>query len=125
MPQLPKRAKGALILLMNILIVSLLCLIPRQSSFLIGIELLVISTTTWIILLSLDIKMLKVAEAKFKINYRINLALTQLALWPAIVAGFITIESGFSGLYWLVPGVLFSFTKSVIDAWVLLIEVNK
>lgn len=124
-PQLPDRAKGALVILMNILFVSLLCIIPQQSSRLMGIELLISCITTWVITLILDIHMLKVAKAKVKTNYQINIAFTQLALLPSIFAGFITIEIGFAGIYWLIPGILFSFAKAVSDAWVLLIEVNR
>ena len=35
------------------------------------------------------------------------------------------ITHGFVGLYWLIPGILFSFIKALVDAWVLLVEIHR
>lgn len=32
---------------------------------------------------------------------------------------------GLSGLYWLVPAILISMIKAAVDAWVLLVEINR
>ncbi len=38
---------------------------------------------------------------------------------------FTLLISGVGGLYWLVPAAIFSFIKAILDAWVLLVEINR
>jgi modulator of FtsH protease len=33
--------------------------------------------------------------------------------------------SGEIGIFWIVPAIVFSFIKAVLDAWVLLVEINR
>ncbi|MEI9934528.1 MAG: hypothetical protein WDM71_06665 [Ferruginibacter sp.] len=42
-----------------------------------------------------------------------------------MTGGIILIAVGANGLYWIVPAFIFSFIKSVLDAWVLLVEINR
>ena len=125
LPQLPNRAIGALVILMNVLICAVICIVPSQSALVLGLELLSLCIAAWIITFTLDIKMLKLAEPALKTNYWINLALNQLTLIPGFISGVLLIGSGFKALYWLVPFIVFSIIKAVIDAWVLLIEVHR
>jgi len=37
----------------------------------------------------------------------------------------VVLTVGDVGLYWIVPAVIFSFLKAIIDAWVLLVEINR
>jgi hypothetical protein len=48
-----------------------------------------------------------------------------LTLMPYLVAGSLAFASRESGIYWLVPGMLRSFVKALMDAWVLLVEINR
>jgi hypothetical protein len=124
-PSLPKRASESLILLTTLLISSAISLIPKQSSFLLGIEFLSIGLIVWVITLKLDNTMLKQSESENKKHYRLNIFLSQLSVLPYIAAGIAILINGFSGIYWLIPGVVFSFIKSILDAWVLLVEINR
>jgi len=123
--QLPSRAAESLILLINVLIVSALCLVPKQPVWLIGTEILLLGIITWVITFRIDILLLRDSPKEYKRHYRQNMLFTQLALLPYIVSGAIVLSDGVFGLYFLVQGILFSFIKSVIDAWVLLVEINR
>jgi modulator of FtsH protease len=126
LPRLPNRALLALILLLTILIVSSLLLVPGQSLILIGIELLFIGLVTWILATVLDIRTLQKTEARYRRSFAsTSMILTQLAALPYVIAGAILLISGANGLYWLVPAVIFSFIKTIVDAWVLLVEINR
>jgi modulator of FtsH protease len=126
LPRLPNRALLALILLLTILIVSSLLLVPGQSLILIGIELLFIGLVTWILATVLDIRTLQKTEARYRRSFAsTSLILTQLAALPHVIAGAILLISGANGLYWLVPAVIFSFIKAIVDAWILLVEINR
>ena len=125
LPGLPNRAFLALIILLTILIMCSLLLIPGQSQTLIGIELLVVGLIVWITATRLDVMILLKKEPQYRSSYMLNMALTQLALLPYIVAGIIVLTRGAGGLYWLVPAIIISFIKALLDAWVLLVEINR
>ena len=117
------RGLESIIILLNILIVSCLCLVPAQSLKLLGCEILVINATVWLLILQLDIQMLRKTDAPYKWTSKLNLFLSQLALAPYLISGAVILYCGTGGLYWLVAGFIFSFIKSIVDAWVLLIEI--
>ena len=125
LPGLPNRAFLALIILLTILIMCSLLLIPGQSQTLVGIELLVVGLIVWITATRLDVMILLKKEPQYRSSYMFNMALTQSALLPYIIAGIIVLTRGAGGLYWLVPAIIISFIKAILDAWVLLVEINR
>ena len=124
-PSLPARISETLILLTTLLISSALCLIPNQSSLLLGLELFIIGVAVWIITLMLDNKMLKHTDKENKKHFVLSIFLSQFSVLPYIVSGIMLLVNGFSGIYWVIPGIVFSFIKSILDAWVLLVELNR
>ena len=125
LPGLPNRAFLALIILLTILIMCSLLLIPGQSQTLVGIELLVVGLLVWITATRLDVIILLKKEPQYRSSYMLNMALTQSALLPYLIAGIIVLTRGAGGLYWLVPAIIISFIKAILDAWVLLVEINR
>ena len=51
--------------------------------------------------------------------------LSQLASLPYVIAGILALAIGTPGLYLVIPAVIFSFIKAILDAWVLLVEINR
>ena len=51
--------------------------------------------------------------------------LSQLASLPYVIAGILALAIGTVGLYLVVPAIIFSFIKAILDAWVLLVEINR
>ena len=49
--------------------------------------------------------------------------LSQAATLPVLIAGVSLLLEAGGGLYWLVPGVLFSLIVAVFNTWVLLVEI--
>lgn len=47
------------------------------------------------------------------------------AVLPYIIAGIVVLSRGSGGLYWIVPAIIVSFLKAILDAWVLLVEINR
>jgi len=125
LPRLPNRALLALIILLTILVVSSLLLVPGQSLWFMGSEVLIIGLITWTLAVRLDVDVLRRTEAKYRRSFLFNMVLSQCAVLPYILAGLTMLISGFAGLYWLVPAVIFSFLKAILDAWVLLVEINR
>jgi len=123
--KLPSMASQALILLLTVLIISSLCLVPGQSAGLLGGEFLFIGTMVWIVAVRIDQRIITKTEAQYKKQYLIKIFFTQLSVLPYLISGLVMLLYGFTGLYCLIPGIAFSFIKSVLDAWVLLVEINR
>lgn len=124
-PKLPDRASEALILLMTVLIISCLCLAPEQPSSVLGIEILIVGALIWVITFRLDLDIVRTINKKYKKHYKYMILFTQLALLPYMVSAIIIINNGYGGVYWLIPAIIFSFSKAVLDAWVILVEIHR
>lgn len=122
---LPGRALQSLTLLLNILIISSLMLVPGQSLLYIGIETLAVAIILWVITFRLAFSILRNTPAEYKRHSRINLIYTQISVLPFLVAGITILFFGEGGYYWFVPGMLFSFSKAIADAWILLVEIHR
>jgi modulator of FtsH protease len=125
LPGLPNRALLALIYLLTILVVCSLLLVPGQAVMLVGIEVLVVGFIVWITATMLDVTILQKRDPHYRSQYMFNMVLTQFAVLPYVVAGIFVLTLGTDGLYWLVPAIVISFIKAILDAWVLLVEINR
>ena len=121
---LPNRALQALVFLLTVLVVSSLLLVPQQGQGVIGGEVLTAGVVMWAIVLNIDIHTRRTIDAAFRREISTNIALNQITALPYIIAGVSILTWGSGGIYWLVPAVLFSIIKAMMDAWVLLIEIN-
>jgi hypothetical protein len=124
-PALPARASISMILLLTILIVTILLLAPYESIKVAGTEVLVIGLVVWGGVILTDIRIRRNKEKQFKSLYTLNIIMNQVAILPYIISGISLIRGDLNGLYWLLAAMVFSFIKASLDAWVLLIEINR
>ena len=124
-PALPVRALESLILLLNIVVTSSICLVPQSSVVWFGVEISFVAMICWTLTLVLDLKMLRTSERVYLKHATRNIILSQLSLLPFVTAGVLLLRGTEGATYWLVPGILFSLVKAVMDAWVLLIEIHR
>ncbi len=124
-PQLTPRVAKALVTFIGILFAASLCLVPGQPKNLLGSELVVLGAFDWIVITLM-------LRAHSRGNSYITRTqkwlygiLAQLSTLPLIVCGASLLCSRGGGLYWLVVAVFFSFASSLLDAWVLLIEIQR
>jgi hypothetical protein len=135
-PGLPERAAETIVQLLGALMISLIALVPGQSSLLVGVELAGGGAILWILQTRLQLSSFKklrsnkandrnVAGQPFPLMRRriITIALAQLAAVPFVLAGITLALGTLGGLYWLVPGLMFSMIIGVATAWVLLVEI--
>jgi hypothetical protein len=122
---LPDRALISICLLLIILLLSLIFLIPNQSTFPRNGEVVLLSFIGWITVTKIDVNIFREKEKQYKMSYLFNLSFNQIALLSYIVGAIILLLHGDTGIYWIVGGVIVSFFKAVLDAWVLLIEINR
>lgn len=122
---LPDRAFEALVFLITILVVSSLMLVPQQSLTTLGAEVLVTAIIVWLIMIRFDLNAYRKGEIQFRRHAVFNMTLNQFAMLPYAIAGIAILAQGVNGIYWLVPAILFSFFKAIMDSWVLLVEINR
>jgi hypothetical protein len=119
---LPGRAREALSLLVGALIICSLALIPDQGVRLLGAEILALEL---IVLLSSIVSQIKSVSIKpQKLSWFVSRAIAVLLTCvPIVIGGFLLALGNADGLYWIAPGVLAAIIVSVINTWVLLIEI--
>ena len=122
-PHLPMRAFQALVVLLEILIVSSLAIVPQNPAFL-GSEILLVGGAVCALVIYFDGLTFTTAASRYRQRAFARVALSQIAAWLYIAAGIAVLASG-AGLYWLVPAIIFSYLIAMLDAWVLLIEINR
>jgi hypothetical protein len=123
--QLPSRALGTLVLLTNNLLVSSFCLIPDQSILSLGIKLSLLTFFVWIFNTRLDIVSIRDKDKTYRPANIQNMIFNQLTIAPFIVSSMYMLSSNPRGIDWLVAGIAMSFVKAIVDAWVLVIEIQR
>jgi hypothetical protein len=101
-PGLPSRAAESIVQFLQVFFICTTMLIPRQPGEAITAEILAIALSSWVMQVVAHIRYARARSG-------------QPLLWLIIRMP--------AGLYWLVPGFIFSFVAGVANAWVLLIEV--
>jgi modulator of FtsH protease len=123
-PSLVRRAEISLSLLMLQFVVSSIMLIPDQGPTAVGLETLGVAGLAWVVTAALSRAILRAAPPRGR-----RLALSNLLLRAAILpylAGAAMLLIGAPGALHLVAlGLILSFVKAALDAWVLLIESDR
>jgi hypothetical protein len=121
---LPARAAAAIGALILILVSSLAALIHQPAPAL-GIE--IIMFALYVLWLQLSSTRLGIA-ARSKLQRPmwesvLNAVIGQLQVLPFILGGILLLAGHNSGLYWVAGGCIAIFIFSVLNAWVLLVEI--
>ena len=122
------RAAEALILLVAVLTVSVLGLVPGQGKGLLGAEVLVVGLAAWVWIVAIQVPRLRewgTMRADLRLSFVLRVVLGQVGTLAMVIAGFAVLWVGPGGLYWLVAGTLLSIIAALVDAWVLLVEINR
>jgi len=123
---LPDRALVAMGLLLAVLLLSSLTLVPGQPPAAFGIEALVVALALIALGLRTHRRAAQQGGADSTIKSRVNMLLFAIAVLPYL-AGSIAFIYGevTTGLYLLAAGMVVSIVKAVLDAWVLLVEIER
>ena len=124
-PMLVNIALQSVILLGTILVVSSFSLVPDQSEVFLGVEILIVGACLWATLTRLSIRSLRVVEKQYKWGQIGRSLLNQIVALSYVVAGIVATTLGSDGVNLLVPAMVVSFIIALMDAWVLLVEINR
>ncbi|HTT00157.1 MAG TPA: hypothetical protein VMI33_26450 [Streptosporangiaceae bacterium] len=124
-PSLPARAGQTLILFTTPLIAALCLLVPGQADVALGCEFLVLGVLVGGFQVRLDARSVR-AEQETPVTWVVSRVFPAIVSCGCIVvAGATLLARAGGGLYWLVPGALAGIVFGVINAWVLLVEIQR
>jgi hypothetical protein len=124
-PELPNRAMLALLLLLVVLVISALMLIPRQPLPLAGGEALVLGGILLFAGTAIEVSIGRAPRDRNRATYLFNVALFAVSALPYVIGGILLLLGDDAGLYWVAAAIIFSVVKAVLDAWVLLVEIQR
>jgi modulator of FtsH protease len=123
-PSLPGRAAETLVTPTGVLIASTYALVPHQPAWLLAGEIGLTGMAMWIVPMLIQFHGLRVGVAKQGLRVLLpRILLAQFASLPFIATGILLYQGVPGALYWIVPGVVVSLIATVINAWVLLVEI--
>lgn len=122
-PGLAGRAGESLLQFLQVFFVAILALVPRESLKAFAVEILMVAGVSGILQLIGQLRYMRRREGHPLTWITYRMALSQIATAPFLVAGIELLIDFPSGLYWLVPGFVFSFVAGIFSAWVLLVEI--
>jgi hypothetical protein len=122
-PGLVGRAVESIIQLFGVFIISTVGLVPRQTTGALGVEILVVASAFWSLQTLVQVIYMRRRAGHPLLWLMSRVIQTQLASIPFFVSGILLIQGSSAGLYWLVPGFIFSMLSGVMNAWVLLVEI--
>jgi hypothetical protein len=121
-PILPGRAAETLVAPTGVLIASTYGLVPTHDPATLGTELVIVGAVMWLMPAIIQWRTARSPDYPRRAIF-IRIALTQASSLPFIAAGWLMLVHDPDALYWLVPGVTFSLIATIINAWVLLVEI--
>lgn len=124
-PALGARSLKALVSLAAILLLSSLGLVPGQSNRALGIEIAFVGLILWIAGAVLQHKSVYKNPYIRRGARTFHMVLAHASALPMILAAHSLLTNRGLGLYWLVVGTLICFLSALLDAWVLLIEIQR
>ncbi len=124
-PALAARSLKALVSLAAILLISSLCLVPGLSNRTLGGEIAFVGLVLWttgVVLQHKSVHNNPYVNSKAR---AFHMVLAHASALPMILAAHSLLTIHGFGLYWLVVGTLICILSALLDAWVLLIEIQR
>jgi modulator of FtsH protease len=122
-PGLAGRAAESILHFLQVFFVCTAMLIPRQPAGPLAFEILAFALVSWILQVATQIRYGKSRSGHPRVWLIMRIVQTQLASVPFFVGAVWLLAGQPAGLFWLVPGFVFSFVAGVGNSWVLLIEI--
>jgi hypothetical protein len=122
-PWLPGRAAETLVAPTGVLVVSSTMLVPGQSPGQRAIELIATGAAMWLMPVIIQFRTLGKQKGVPRRSLVTRFTLTQLSSLPVIATGAMLLAGRPDPIVWMVPGIVASLIATVINAWVLLVEI--
>jgi hypothetical protein len=121
---LPSRAAATIAMLVLVLVTSTSALIPGQSTRGFGCEAAFYAILCWGLQIRSGSKTMANKANLRKASYAlVSTVIGHVQAIPFVIGGLLLLLGSVSGFYWLAAGVVTTFVFSMINTWVLLIEI--
>ena len=125
-PAMTSRAGAGIALLVAVTLVALAGLVPEQSVTLFGVEALVVSLGALAFAVDSLVRLVRARDENAAAREPWLKAGISVVPALALTVGSVLVLSGHpAGLALIVSGVLLSFVSSVVNAWVVLVEIRR
>ena len=123
-PGLPTRAVETLSILTGLLIMSVLVLVPGENRQALGAQLLALGALSggYLVIQRLRMPRKKDDPLTWVVT---PIAVVVAGTAPMIPAGISLLVGGGGGLYWLVGETILAFVGAILNAWILLVEIQR
>ena len=120
-----ERAQIPLVMILATLLLGSLLLIPRQEFLPLGAEGLAVGIATVAMGTRFGLRAMHASPPDYRGRVFLSLAFFWAATLPYIIGGLLLLAGHDSGMYWIAGAICVSLIKAMLDAWVLLIEINR
>jgi modulator of FtsH protease len=124
-PGLPGRALESLAQILQVFFISTAALIPQQAAGWFGGEALALTLLSCVLQVASQIRYARLRAGHPKVWLIERVVAMMVGTVPLAIASVLLFTGSPVGLYWLMPGFVFSFLAGVLNAWILLIEINR
>jgi modulator of FtsH protease len=123
-PGLPTRAVETLSILTGLLVMSVLVLVPGENRQALGAQLLALGALSggYLVIQRLRIPRKKDDPLTWVVA---PIVVVVAGTAPMIPAGISLLVGGGGGLYWLVGETILAFVGAILNAWILLVEIQR
>jgi hypothetical protein len=122
-PSMPARAASTIASLTLTVVVSIASLIPDQSIWLLGLEVLVFSLGALTLSVDAAWQIFRHREATPPLALVPKASVVVLQIVPFLVGSVFLLAGSEAGLHWNSAGIVLVFVGSVLSAWILLVEI--
>jgi len=122
-PGLPGRAAETLVAPTGVLVVSSYMLVPGQPPAALAAEIGAAGAVMWLMPMLIQLRTWRGEAGMPRRSLAMRFALTQLSSLPILAAAALLFHGDPGAVAWMVPGIVASLIATVINAWVLLVEI--
>ncbi len=107
----------------GVLVVSSYMLVPAQPVVVLATELFVTGAIMWLMPTIIQFRTYRADDAVPRRSLVVRCTLSLLSSAPIMIAAAQILRGEPNGIAWMVPGIIVSLVATVINAWVLLVEI--
>lgn len=122
-PALPGRAAETLVAPSGVMVAASYLLVPDPPHVALGSELIAAGAAMWLLPVYIQVRALASGHGVPRSAMAVRFVLTQLYSLPFLYAGVLSLQGAPGVAAATVPGVIAALMATVINAWVLLVEI--
>jgi hypothetical protein len=124
-PLLLRRAGAAIVLLLSVVMATLVLLVPGQATWILGLELVAVGGVGALVVGFLLARQLGQMEEAYRGHFQRALGWScAVQVCYALCGASLVLGTG-GGLYWLLPACVTGLCRSILESWVLLVEIKR